>query len=389
MNIIFVTTEYVVKGKPTTGLPNYLQRVAMALVRYGHHPIIVTAGLADRHEVINGIEIYTKSVDRYDLKNDCLEYMVNAAVMGLKLNAVVHKICRKEEIHIIQYTSLNGLGIFYHEKSPAVMRLSSYAKISHIEGASYSGWAIRAMSLFERLSVKKMRRIFAPSHVVAGEFARDVKRKVAVIETPFINDTQELDESLYRTNLEGKKYILYFGILSAEKGVLVIKELLEKFFKAYPDYYFVFIGENRTFKRESCLKQIKEAARKYGNKVVYFPPLRHEQLYPFIKSADLIVLPSLFENLSNACIEAMYFGRIVIGTQGTSFEQLIKDGHNGFLALPGETKSLYDKIQEALSLSDGQRKEMETRAKERVKKLSPEYVVSRLIRFYESCMLKD
>lgn len=389
MNIIFVTSEYIVRGKPTTGLPNYLQRVAMALVRYGHHPIIVTAGIADRHEIINGIEIYTKSVDNYDMKNDCLKYMVNAAVMGLALNAVVHKVCREKEIHIIQYTNLNGLGIFYHEKCPAVMRLSSYAKISHIKGASYSEWAIRAMALFERLSAKRMKRIFAPSHVVAREFSRDVQRKVSVIETPFINETQNLDESLLCTNLKGKRYILYFGILSAEKGVLVIKELLEKFLKTYPDYYFVFIGENRAFKSESCLKQIKQAAGECGNRVVYFPPLRHEQLYPFIKSADLIVLPSLFENLSNACIEAMYFGRIVIGTQGTSFEQLIKDGYNGFLSLPRDSKSLYDKIQEAISLTDGQRNEMETRAKERVDRLSPEHVVSRLVRFYESCMIKD
>ncbi len=56
------------------------------------------------------------------------------------------------------------------------------------------------------------------------------------------------------------------------------------------------------------------------------------------------------DNFPNACIEAMYFSKVVIGTDGASFEQLITHGKNGLLCRIGD---------------------------------SPDVVVGRLVRLYE------
>lgn len=385
MNILFVTPDYVVKYKPTTGLPSYLRRVAISLVGYGHRPIIVTAGIADQHEVVDGIEIYTKSVNHLVIKNNCFDCTVNALLMGYELNRLVHNICKKVKVDLIQYTSLNGLGIFYHENCPAVLRLSSYAKMVHLSGETYTKAAIRSLAFLERLSSKRMRSIFAPSKIVAENFGKDIGRRVAVIESPFVNDVKDMDYGLYNSELNGKKYVLYFGVLSAEKGMLVIRKLLHEFLKIYPDYYFVLIGECRAYRGESCLSLIKRAAGECRDRLLYFPPQRHERLYPIIENADFIVLPSLMENFSNACIEAMSFGKIVIGTENTSFEQLIREGENGFLSRPGDSKSLLEKMSQAVNLTEEERGGMEERARKRVDLLSPEHTVKKLLRFYETC----
>jgi glycosyltransferase involved in cell wall biosynthesis len=57
-----------------------------------------------------------------------------------------------------------------------------------------------------------------------------------------------------------------------------------------------------------------------------------------------VVLPSLVDNLPNACLEAMALGKPVIGTSGASFEELLTDGISGFLVPPGDPRALADRI---------------------------------------------
>src|SRR5262249_42489373 len=80
--------------------------------------------------------------------------------------------------------------------------------------------------------------------------------------------------------------------------------------------------------------------------------LEKARLFGIIRFAHLVILPSLFENLSNAGLEAMALGRPVIGTYGTGFEELIQDGINGFLVEPGNADALEKKILSCLATSD-------------------------------------
>ena len=59
---------------------------------------------------------------------------------------------------------------------------------------------------------------------------------------------------------------------------------------------------------------------------------------------SVVVLPSLIDNFPNACLEAMGLGKVVIGTVGTSFDELISEGTTGFLVSPNNPEALADKI---------------------------------------------
>jgi glycosyltransferase involved in cell wall biosynthesis len=105
-----------------------------------------------------------------------------------------------------------------------------------------------------------------------------------------------------------------------------------------------------------------------------------------IQQAVAIILPSRIDNFPNTCLEAMYFGKIVVGTRGTSFEGIIEDGVSGFLCLPDNQESLLTVTRKVLGLSHEQRERISENAKIRVAKLSPERVVPKLIAFYESVL---
>ncbi len=163
----------------------------------------------------------------------------------------------------------------------------------------------------------------------------------------------------------------------------MIAEIIERILMDNPDYYFVFIGSLYNGNNRNSLKELYRKAGKCRGRVLYFKPLKHVSLYPVIEHADYVILPSLMDNFLNACIEAMYFGRIVVGTNGTSFEQLITDGINGFLAKPGDAESLYQKICEACALTPEQKSAISEKAMQRIDLLRPDVVVKELIRYYE------
>ena len=77
-------------------------------------------------------------------------------------------------------------------------------------------------------------------------------------------------------------------------------------------------------------------------------------MFSIVKHARLCILPTRVDNLPNTCLEAMALGKVVISStsvQGTSVEQLIIDGYNGFLSSVDDVESLYQKILYAMQIS--------------------------------------
>lgn len=388
MKILFVATDYPEKGKPTTGFPNYLYRVSLALLQMGHEPMILASGKRTHYRKEQGICIWTIKIEYKDYKSQTFNYVINGLKKGYMLNKKAEEIIKEYSIDIIQYTSLEGIAVFFKNKIPAVLRLSSYAKIYFSSYQTYSPIAVHVMAFMERCSARKCNVVFAPCKITAQAFGRDCRRRVKVIETPFLNDVQEYDYIYVDKYLKNKKYVLFFGTLYAEKGILVISDIIKKFLQNNLEYYFVFVGEDCRINNEYSSDLLIRRAEKYKNRVIIWNALPHKQLYPIIKEADFVVLPSLMDNLPNACIEAMYFEKVVIGTNGASFEQLITHGKTGLLCKRGDSKDLLNKIQMAVYLSELQKKKIGKQAKERVDKLKPEIVVRKLLTLY-NCLINN
>lgn len=365
------------------GLEVYLFRVTRMLKEMGHTPIIVSYGDKEAHTVENGIEIFWINTPKAQLKvgGKKLRLLYERMRQSWALNCKITELVKSRKVDLIQFTSLRAPALCYFGHTPAVMRLSSYSRIynNHEE---FEQVKIDIWGLCERLSAKRCNAVFAPSNVVADSFSHDIHRAVFVIESPFCIEYAAYDENVYQEMLSGKKYCLFFGRMVADKGVLVLAECLRQFLQSNSEHYFVCCGSDDYINGRKSVSIMRKAAGQYRERFLYIPMLSHETLYPIIKHADFVVCPSWIENLSNSCIEAMYFERVVIGTDGASYEQLIDDGTSGLLCMPGDSKSLLAKMNEAVSMTATQKLEMGKRAKERIEKLAPEYTVKKLLRYY-------
>lgn len=388
MKILFVTPYFLQKGKTGTGMLIYTYRMAKALLALGHNPIIVCGGNCCKHEKFDGIDVYrvANTINKTNLQ--LIDQLLECTIGNYLIQQKVNEICKNQEIDIIQYAGNNGGGLFHKGKTPAVMRLSSYYKVTFATNLQYSKLQIAIHSYIERMAGKKMDGLYCPSKNLSEAFSKDIKRKVHVIEPPFFNEEERTDSKIYEKYFQDKKYILYYGTIWPEKGVLLLADIAVELLNKHPELYIAFIGDNCNFQGRSTLEEIRKKTQKVSEHIIYMKALPHSQLYPIIQKSELVILPSYMENISNACLESMYFGKIVVGTNGASFEQLIENGVNGYLFEQGNSKDLLRSINIALSLSPKEKDVMEQSARERIDVLKPENAVKRTLAFYHYIMNK-
>ena len=94
----------------------------------------------------------------------------------------------------------------------------------------------------------------------------------------------------------------------------------------------------------------------------------------------MVILPSLIDNVPNTCLESMALGRPVVGTYGTSFDEIITNNLTGFLIPPGDAKALSRKVLEQWNNPDLEK--IGVNAKAKLLDFSPDNVIPDLECFY-------
>jgi glycosyltransferase involved in cell wall biosynthesis len=242
----------------------------------------------------------------------------------------------------------------------------------------------RVIELLEVRAMKSADNVYAPSMRIARTVQSAINRPVAAIEPVFIYDADALDYGVYNATLGGKNYLLFFGTVGSMKGCKEIAEILHPLLDKYRDLHFVFIGPAATEHSERMKEYVLLRAGDLNNRVFFLNPLKHEFLYSIIKESRAVVLPSRIDNFPNTCVEAMSLGQIVIGTDGTSFEELIEDGISGFLCKPNDRESLMNAVVRVLELTAEQRVSISAHAQKRIERLAPDFTIRNLINYYTS-----
>ena len=243
----------------------------------------------------------------------------------------------------------------------------------------------------EIVQFKNTRFLYGPSQYVADYIKKDLNlpNEIKIIETPFELKKDTNDESILnqlKETTHNASYLLFFGTVGLLKGALEIANSVYEILDKYKDVYLVLVGKENFIDNKSPVKNIKEKAKQYKDRVIWYNNLSHRQLFPIIKNAKAVVLPSRIDNLPNTCIEAMGLGKIVIGSRGASFEQLIEDGKNGFLCNANDYKSIITSVDKLMKLSDNDIQNMDKCAGERIKRLSMDNIGTKIIEYYSSVM---
>lgn len=408
MHIVFVTTELATKDFATGGLGTFTANMAEVFYFHGHEVEIIVAtsrktelslGALPVHNIFvekNEWDIFDEISKLYPSENAFSSIQNSRGFVDIKKAELVrdkiNEINKTNKIDIIHFSNHGSLSLFMDGSIPYVIRISGFINIC-FQGANRIGGSLQFdenplsfRDKLEILTLKKARSSCAPSKLVAGIANKSIGINTVAIDSPFVLDKTEWDYSCFEEQLADKRYVLFYGSLNVLKGIHVVAELIGELLEKHKDILFVLAGKDTEcdFGDEKVFASefVRKNAGKNKNRVVYLGKMSRNSLYPLIEHAEIVTLPSRMDNLPNTMIEAMSLGKIVVATNGASFDEVIRDGENGFLFTPDDACDCLSKIEYAMSLSDEEKKRVSNKAKETTTRFEVERIYGQWADYY-------
>ena len=394
LRIAFATPEFVTEKYFDGGLANYIHRVSKILADLGHDVHVVTLSQEDEAEFEHdGVMVHRLTLKRgWQTLNRLTRYSLPTTLHWLNFSTQVFRklkqLHRKEPFHLIQYPNYSSCGVLSIPllRTAHVVRASSYEPACNDAAGLKRNLDLTIAERLEALQYRLTRNVHVPSFTMQTTLTTKAGlRDARVIRSPFYIETRGWDTTLWEHFLKDKKYVLYFGRFQLHKGFHTLVQALPRFFERYDDAYAVLVGRDMETQLASSMAAFaRSQCRRFSDRLILLENLPHAQLYPIIERSHLVVLPSLIDNLPNSCLEAMGIGKVVIGTNGASFDELITDGVNGFLVDPNEPEALADKL--IAAWVDPKLNEMSTAAKQRMHDFAPDKTVASLLTYYSEVL---
>ncbi len=137
------------------------------------------------------------------------------------------------------------------------------------------------------------------------------------------------------------------------------------------------------------VSRIRSFARTLGieGRVTIMGPLERDQLIRAYASADMLVLPSLFEPFGIVLLEAMAAGLPVVASRVGGIVEVVEDGKTGLLVEPGSPGEIAAALEHLISHPE-LRRAMGRRGREKVCLYSWDMIAPRIKQVYEEILAK-
>lgn len=155
-------------------------------------------------------------------------------------------------------------------------------------------------------------------------------------------------------------HFLFISRILPKKGIQQYLDVADIIRQKHKNVFFHIVGI-KDDSYYSCL--IEEKAQK--GIIIYHG--QQTDVRPYIQKCHCLVHPSFYpEGLSNVCLESSAMGRPVITTNKSGCREIVTNGVTGYLVKQQDTNDLLEKVEQFISLSYEQKKEMGLQAHKKV-----------------------
>jgi glycosyltransferase involved in cell wall biosynthesis len=390
LRIAFGTQDFVTEPSFDSGIANYVHRTASWLAAMGHDVHVIALSTVDQAEFdYDGIKVHRVPFGENWLQlNRLTRYRLTTTMHLLAASSEIYRklkqLHQQQPLHLVQFpnSSYCGLVSMLFLPVPRVLRASWYEPAWNDSDRLRRSLDTRIVALLERFQFTLSPHIYAPSVRLQKLLTEEAGLKnVRQMPSPFFLECRDWDYSVHNALTRGRKCLLFFGRFELRKGFQTLARALPRFLQEHPEASVVLVGRD---KESAIAPSMAEYARSLcgdlAPRLIVIDQIPHRQLYPIIEDAHLVVLPSLIDNMPNACLEAMALGKVVIGTFEGSFDELIDDGVNGFLVSADDVNALTKKLSEAWTSPN--LAEMGNAARLRIDDFLPDKTTGSLLRYY-------
>jgi glycosyltransferase involved in cell wall biosynthesis len=362
MNICLISREY----PPDTawgGIGTYTYNLAQGLVAQGQQVHVICQSLdVDRESMDRGVFVHRVAHKSFfPFKGKLREFGLRWEYSQSVYDTLV-RVIERHNLDIVEAPNLSGEGFIYsfHKKTPLVTRLHThFSEVMHF--LNWPKTLDRRLSCwFENIAILRSDLITcstkAHAHLVAKEIGCNPD-KIRIIPLGIPMPTITAGSSPKRN---AKSFnVLFVGRLEKRKGIHILIQSIPLVLKEFPHVNFVIIGRDSFVGEEEVAfsgnkeRSFKEylltlLPREYKSQVQFLGYVSDEELRRYYSECDLFVAPSLYESFGQIYIEAMSYGKPVIGCNNGGVPEVVKDGVMGILVPPEQIGPLAESMKEFL-----------------------------------------
>jgi glycosyltransferase involved in cell wall biosynthesis len=204
-------------------------------------------------------------------------------------------------------------------------------------------WSALALGRLPQGEMDRARRVFRRAAVVSP-VSHDLGRRIETLTGPtkVRPVSNPVDTSLFTPAARDRRAdvrLLAVGNLTAIKGHRILIDAMAPLINAHPDVSLDVVGDGE------LRDDLEVRARESGvqSHVRFHGRLSRQCVAQMMRAADVLVLPSLWENLPCVLLEAMSSGLPVVATRVGGTGEIV-DSSTGLLVEPGSETSLADGI---------------------------------------------
>jgi glycosyltransferase involved in cell wall biosynthesis len=226
------------------------------------------------------------------------------------------------------------------------------------------GWRLVALKRLRVASLRRAQRIVVPSRYLAAIASGwGLGRPIEVLVNP-----APPPQDVVPRQLEPGTFV-YVGRLASQKGLPVALAALAQ----VPEARLLVVGDGP--ERDQLERRAAELS--LGDRVSFAGSCSRDDVLRAFAGARAAVLPSLWENLPHAAVEALSVGAPVVATAVGGVPEVVHDDENGLLVPPGDVDALAAALRRMLT-DDALRDRLASGARPSVAKIGREPVYTRL-----------
>ena len=380
LRICIISREY----PPDTGfggIATFANHLAHGLVSLGHHVTIVTLA-KDKAKLYteDGIDVHRVQpyFDQHTLNLiDCAmpysKYVISTSAALWQKFIELHA---KQSFDVVDTPELLAEGFYpaITKVVPLVIRLYTPHSKFIAEGLHNvtPSFDHQFVAMVERIAMVYADAITSPSKDLAQFVANDLclpLERIKIIYNPIDTDFCSPHGKQSISSEHSGLKVLFVGRLEARKGIYFLIEAWKEVVAIVPNARLYVIGDDtQTAKGQtSVLAELHKYINKHKleSSITFIDRIPLTELPAHYRSADICVVPSLYDNSPYTCLEAMSCGRAVIGTSSGGTAEYIIDGESGVIVPAKDSATLAQAIIKLLQ-NDPERLRLGNNARTRV-----------------------
>ncbi len=336
------------------GIGSYMADLAVGLAAQGHSVRVITARPASdapAPQAFPGVRFVTfdETIPRWLHHLVRWRWQAHTAASWLwksrQASAALRAAHAAEPFDCIETSSSGLLPLFLLRSKhhpPVITRVATTAAQLVAHNAGPSRWLDRCEQRWEHEIVRRSDALLTHTALHCGEMIRQWNLPPSSVHLVPLGITMPPDSELPATSHDYPPRVLYVGRFEHRKGIDVLLAAIPAVLAFAPATTFDLVGHDandywqQRFWRENPLIS-RERVRFHGKADA-------ATLLAAYRDCDVFVAPSRYESFGLIYVEAMAWGKPVIGCRAGGIPEVVTDGVNGLLAEPDDIAGLRDAL---------------------------------------------